>query len=66
VGTREPNSVWLQTLHSKGIRCILGTLGNLDKMAAAKSDTLYQTWYKAGADMMSTDRPLEAWKALQQ
>ncbi|WP_197428242.1 glycerophosphodiester phosphodiesterase family protein [Phnomibacter ginsenosidimutans] len=66
VGTREPNSTWLQTLHSKGIRCILGTLGNLDKMAAAKSDTLYQSWYKAGADMMSTDRPLEAWKALQQ
>lgn len=66
VGTREPNSAWLQTLHSKGIRCILGTLGNLDKMAAAKSDTFYQAWYKAGADMMSTDRPLEAWKALQQ
>jgi glycerophosphoryl diester phosphodiesterase len=64
VGTREPNSEWLQILHSKGIRCILGTLGNLDKMAASRGDSLYQTWFKAGADMMSTDRPLEAWKVV--
>lgn len=65
VGTREPNEVWLKTLHAKGIRCILGTLGNLDKMAAAKGDHLYWEWYQQGADIMSTDRPLEAWKALQ-
>lgn len=64
VGTREPNAAWLQTLHSKGIRCILGTLGNLDKMAASKGNHLYQAWYTTGADIMSTDRPLEAWKAL--
>lgn len=64
VGTREPNSTWLQTLHSKGIRCILGTLGNLDKMAASRGDQLYQTWYNAGADIMSTDRPIEAWKVV--
>lgn len=64
VGTREPDANWLQTLHSKGIRCILGTLGNLDKMAAARGDSLYNKWYTMGADMMSTDRPLEAWKVL--
>lgn len=64
VGTREPNSEWLQILHSKGIRCILGTMGNLDKMAASRGDSLYQTWFNAGADMMSTDRPLEAWRVV--
>lgn len=64
VGTREPNNPWLQTLHSKGIRCILGTLGNLDKMAESRGDQLYKTWYMAGADIMSTDRPLEAWKVV--
>lgn len=66
VGTRQPDSSWLQTLHQKGIRCILGTLGNLDKMAAAKGDSLYRQWYQSGADIMSTDRPMEAWKALRQ
>jgi glycerophosphoryl diester phosphodiesterase len=66
VGTSQPDSSWLQTLHQKGIRCILGTLGNLDKMAAAKGDSLYRKWYQSGADIMSTDRPLEAWKALRQ
>lgn len=66
VGTREPDAEWLKTLHSKGIRCILGTLGNLDKMAVARGDTLYQKWYENGADIMSTDRPLEAWKVLEQ
>jgi len=64
VGTREPDATFLQTLHSKGIRCILGTLGNLDKMAAARGDSLYKKWYGMGADIMSTDRPLEAWKVL--
>jgi glycerophosphoryl diester phosphodiesterase len=66
VGTREPNPEWLSVLHSKGIRCILGTLGNLDKMAASRGDHLYLKWFKDGADMMSTDRPLEASMALKQ
>jgi glycerophosphoryl diester phosphodiesterase len=65
VGTREPNPEWLAVLHGKGIRCILGTLGNLDKMAASRGDHLYLKWFKDGADIMSTDRPIEAWKALQ-
>lgn len=64
VGTREPDSGFLQFLHNKGIRCILGTLGNLDKMAASRSDSLYKKWSNLGADIMSTDRPLEAWKVI--
>lgn len=65
VGTREPDAAFLEWLHAKGIRCILGTLGNLDKMAAARGDSLYKKWNSMGADIMSTDRPLEAWRAIQ-
>ena len=65
VGTREPDAEFLAWLHARGIRRILGTLGNLDKMAASRGDSLYKKWNKMGADIMSTDHPLEAWKALQ-
>lgn len=64
VGTREPNSSLCEFLHAKGIRCILGTLGNLDKMAAARGDQLYQEFVKKGADILSSDRPLEAWRTI--
>jgi len=64
VGTREPNAELCRFLHEKGIRCILGTLGNLDKMAAARGDQVYKEFVKQGADIMSSDRPLEAWKVI--
>ncbi|OZI07073.1 glycerophosphodiester phosphodiesterase [Siphonobacter sp. BAB-5385] len=65
VGTREPSAEHYAFLHKKGISCILGTLGNLDKMAQAKGDQVYVNFAKNGADIMSTDRPLEMAKALQ-
>ena len=65
VGTRVPESGLYAFLHQKGIATILGTLGNLDKQAAAKGDNLYKEWTAAGADMLSTDRPLEVVRALQ-
>ncbi|MDX2285623.1 MAG: glycerophosphodiester phosphodiesterase family protein [Bacteroidia bacterium] len=65
VGTRAPDPAFCRQLHSKGIRCILGTLGNLDQMAEAQGDHLYREWVQAGADLLSSDRPLEAWRALQ-
>ncbi|PKK38063.1 glycerophosphodiester phosphodiesterase [Siphonobacter sp. SORGH_AS_0500] len=64
VGTREPSTEHYQFLHQKGIPCILGTLGNLDKMAQAKGDQVYVNFAKNGADIMSTDRPLEMAEAL--
>ena len=66
VGTRTPESSLYPFLHAKGIATILGTLGNLDKQAAAKGDALYKEWTTAGADMLSTDRPLEVVRALNQ
>ena len=65
VGVKEPDAELYQFLHQKGIACILGTLGNLDKQAIAKGDQVYRTFAENGADIMSTDRPLEVWKAVQ-
>jgi glycerophosphoryl diester phosphodiesterase len=64
VGTRTPEPGLCTYLHGKGIATILGTLGNLDKQAAAKGDNLYREWITAGADILSTDRPLEVARAV--
>lgn len=64
VGTRSPEPSLYTFLHQKGVATILGTLGNLDKQAAAKGDNLYKEWTTAGADVLSTDRPLEVNRAL--
>lgn len=64
VGTREPNPEFMQFLHSKGICTILGTLGNLDKMAKTKGTHLYKEWFEHGVDIISTDYPLDAYKAI--
>ena len=64
VGVKTPEPSLYSFLHAKGIASILGTLGNLDKQAAAKGDALYKEWTAAGADMLSTDRPLEVARTL--
>ncbi len=64
VGVKEPDGDLYKFLHEKGIACILGTLGNLDKQAAAKGDQAYKKFAENGADIMSTDRPLEMAKVL--
>jgi glycerophosphoryl diester phosphodiesterase len=64
VGVKEPGPELYTFLHQKGIACILGTLGNLDKQAAAKGDQVYKKFADNGADVMSTDRPLEVWEAI--
>ncbi len=66
VGTREPAPELYERLRQLGIPAILGTLGNLDNMAKARGDHLYRQWIERGAAILATDRPEEAWKALQQ
>ncbi|MCB0642594.1 MAG: glycerophosphodiester phosphodiesterase family protein [Phaeodactylibacter sp.] len=56
-GTRTKEKAFYDKLHALGIRCILGTLGNLDKSAAAKGNSLYEQWHALGADIFATDRP---------
>lgn len=60
VGLSEPTPEHYQFLHEKGIYCILGVLGNLDKKARAKGDSIYAGFVKRGADILATDRPIEA------
>ncbi|MCP9756951.1 glycerophosphodiester phosphodiesterase [Lacihabitans sp. CCS-44] len=57
IGTREPKTELIDFLHKKGIMCILGVLGNLDKRAAARGDEYYKTFIDQGVDILATDRP---------
>lgn len=63
-GTRLSNESLYKRLHDQNIVCILGTLGNLDKQAEARGDELYKQWKNKGIDIIATDRPFEAYKAI--
>ncbi|MFK7833214.1 MAG: glycerophosphodiester phosphodiesterase family protein [Winogradskyella sp.] len=63
-GTRLSDASLFKRLHDENIVCMLGTLGNLDKSAAANGDQLYRQWLENGADIIATDRPFEAYKAI--
>ncbi|TYB77229.1 glycerophosphodiester phosphodiesterase family protein [Bizionia myxarmorum] len=63
-GTKLSDTSLYNNLHKKGIQTMLGTLGNLDKQAEAKGDSLYIKWQKLGIDIFATDRAFEAAKAL--
>ena len=65
VGTSEAQPETYQFLHEHGILCIVGTMGNLDKHAETKGDALYFDMIDRGADILSTDRPVEAGIQLQ-
>lgn len=65
-GTRLSDKSLYQRLHNEDIVCILGTLGNLDRQAEARGDDMYLSWIKLGADILATDRPFEAHKAINQ
>ena len=64
VGTRQPDRQLVEAIHSHGIKIILGTLGNLDRQADSKGYQTYAEFIENGADIISTDRPFEAFKAL--
>jgi glycerophosphoryl diester phosphodiesterase len=63
-GTRlSPDSLYTK-IHSYGIKTMLGTLGNLDKRAETRGDSLYNVWVKKGIDVIATDRPFAVAKAI--
>lgn len=64
IGTREAEKSLIDLIHGHGIMCILGTLGNLDRQAKQKGDQLYARFIENGADILSTDRPIEAGRIL--
>ncbi|WP_369993821.1 glycerophosphodiester phosphodiesterase family protein [Winogradskyella sp.] len=63
-GTRLSNASLYKRLHEENIVCILGTMGNLDGQAGARGGEMYKRWQKFGADILATDRPFEAYKAI--
>lgn len=60
VGTHEAAPETYSFLHNHGILCILGTMGNLDRQAEVRGDVLYYDLIDRGADILSTDRPIDA------
>lgn len=54
-----------QAIHEKGVFTILGVLGNLDKSAEARGDQIYVGFVQRGADILATDRPIEASAVIQ-
>jgi glycerophosphoryl diester phosphodiesterase len=64
IGTRQPDPELVNALHDHGIKIILGTIGNLDQQAATRGYQVYAQYVENGADILSTDQPFEAFKAL--
>lgn len=65
VGVSEPAQEVYKQLHARGIRAILGTLGNLDRSARARGVEVYLRLLRNGADMFATDNVPLAAKAIQ-
>ncbi len=63
-GTRLSDESLYKRLHNEDIVCMLGTLGNLDRQAEAKGSQLYKTWKSKGVDILATDRPFDAFNAI--
>ncbi|GGG59946.1 glycerophosphodiester phosphodiesterase family protein [Bizionia arctica] len=64
-GTKLSDTSLYNNIHKLGIKTMLGTLGNLDKQAASKTDSLYLKWDQLGIDIFATDRPFQAATALE-
>ncbi|MFN7120276.1 MAG: glycerophosphodiester phosphodiesterase family protein [Saprospiraceae bacterium] len=67
-GTREANPALYEKLHELGILTIFGTLGGHDekaeKMSKKRSAAMYRQFVRSGVDIVATDRPIEAAKAI--
>lgn len=65
-GTSTRTPAFNDILHQRGIFTILGVMGNLDKSAVARGEEVYVGLVRRGADILATDRPIEAAKAIQE
>lgn len=55
VGVYEPDPAVYEMLHKRGVRSILGVIGNLDRKAAARGLEVYIDLLRNGADILATD-----------
>ena len=51
-------------MHRHQIFTILGTMGNLDNRAKARGESVYSDLILNGADILSTDYPIEAYRSI--
>ena len=58
VGTSFPKPETMDYMKNKGITCISGTMGNIDKSAVANGDTVYLDIVNSGVMIISSDRPI--------
>ncbi|CAN5858535.1 glycerophosphodiester phosphodiesterase family protein [soil metagenome] len=65
-GVSEPEPEVYRTLHQRGISCLIGTMGNLDRQHATGETNVYAQLVRNGADIITTDRPKEAAEALKE
>lgn len=65
VGVNFPKSEVMTYMKLKGITCISGTMGNIDKSAEAKNDSIYLDIINAGVMIISSDRPKEVAQQMQ-
>lgn len=66
VGITFPKPEVMSYMHSRGISCISGTMGNLDKKATASGDGIYLELVTAGVRFISTDRPIAVAQQMEQ
>jgi len=63
-GTSVRPPAFNDILHQRGIFTILGVMGNLDNSAKARGEEVYVGLVQRGADILATDRPIEAAEAI--
>jgi glycerophosphoryl diester phosphodiesterase len=65
-GLSDPGQEMYRALHKRGISCIIGTMGSLDRQHATADTNVYAQLVRNGADIITTDRPRAAAEALKE
>lgn len=63
-GVSEPQQIVFDELHRRGIRAIVGTMGNIDRSAARRGAQVYRKLLQNGADILATDNVILATEAI--
>lgn len=63
-GTRQSEEGLYERLQELGIMAIFGTLGNVDRQAAARGNNVYHKLMDKGVQIFATDRPLAVQEAI--
>jgi len=64
-GTRNSPKELYDQLHAEGIPTIFGTFGNIDRQASSKGSKVYHELLQKGVDIIATNTPEQAQKAIE-